>query len=1185
MMITADRTIETLAEKFAQVCSDEYSLKTDRSEQIYDYIMGNTDTFPDMLGKKSHYTYLSTEALMKLGRKDEGDVFFRAGAILIHLESDYRNSWRESAFSLCLGDDAKAYGLAGKTKGNDRMGKVAARLENIRTYAGNSEIVDELKRSLTKMQRHLENQKTNHANNSNDMVEALLLFHAYSGLPGDAKHDAKVQSFNNELPELYRAVLARDASLVRRLLHTLFEPLVVGYAQTKDNRSWQELDQEWLEQKRKAIMANRYPDASTGGKDRVTPSVLQNTLMLACTSLLYLVNVAGGKEAFLDKQDDTGLALLEGLRELHEIYPLEVRHYLLSMDYRAKNTEELLSGLLPVDEPFRLIEQLCTDLYSHYVPWQALQASIAGDPERAKRAFDLSRSAYFRAFIHKVLDDHGVALPPEAGTVEDAVFAALRHPLEAGRHGLNAARYLSGETSLEDYWKDNVNRALFTHLNRNPKRIANLIKITFLPVESEAMRRFAVLLSRPETGTMEALSDLYSSYAFSGQQLLKAHGDDPEVNRDHLLSSLFQLNGMRDYSYRAVPHDEYAQIVEQNLEFAFSQYKSLPADTRLLALDIAFGEGKQLTLEQISSTLRLGLQDSSKKANALAAAKFNRTPDPELYIHVYRNEKKAGIKEMVLNAIRSLEQPQTVYQSLLTSEKSADWKTLIRILMDTAELGPMHAHAALAEQADAKKRSRIGWLSASELPDLTGADGEVLDERIKTYILLQSVDHSAAPNEGLNEVRTYATADSLARFAMELLQVWIQEGAPAKEKWAMYLSALFGDVQLVSIFMRQIKEWTENSRGAIAADAVKVLAYLKEPAALMAIDSIKRSVKNRQVKTAAEEALLLAAEQMGLTAEQLEDRLVSSLGFDEKGTQRLSYGERSFLIKVNTDLQLVVWNEEAGKAVKSLPAPGQKDDPDLASMAKAWFTQLKKDLKTMVNVQMQRLEESLSKQRLWTGEDWKRLFVDNVIMQKFAVGLIWGVYEDGGLTLTFRYMEDGTFNTVDEEEYELDLASRIGLVHPLELEASVIEAWKTQLEDYEIVQPFAQLQRETHAILEEEQDKGEYERLPDAELSPTGFPKALEKYGWIKGQPMDGGWYHEFYKNYGDMKAELTFSGTSISYYEGLEDITLESLIFFKAGKERDYSYYSDRKPIPLGKVPGRVFSETVYDILRAAGR
>ena len=80
---------------------------------------------------------------------------------------------------------------------------------------------------------------------------------------------------------------------------------------------------------------------------------------------------------------------------------------------------------------------------------------------------------------------------------------------------------------------------------------------------------------------------------------------------------------------------------------------------------------------------------------------------------------------------------------------------------------------------------------------------------------------------------------------------------PAKEKWVRYVGALFGDRRLLDLLGPQIKYWTENSRGAIAAETVKMLSYLREPAALMLIDKMMRMMKNRQVRGAAEEALEL----------------------------------------------------------------------------------------------------------------------------------------------------------------------------------------------------------------------------------------------------------------------------------------------------------------------------------------
>ncbi|KAA8745337.1 DUF4132 domain-containing protein [Paenibacillus sp. UASWS1643] len=1185
-MLTADRAVETLVEKFAVTCSNEYSLKTDRSSEIIDYVLGTTDMFPDMMGNSSHYVYQTIDLLMKLAKKDDGDIFYRAGAIVIYLESNYskRNSWRTDAFTVCMGNDSEAYGLSGKSKSADRMDGLLSRLEKIKQFAGENQILTELKSKLKRAQWLFDSKKADSQGDYRDVINALMLLQLYSRLSDMASHLAEVQSSVQSLPVLFQHVMANDADKLRGELHTLIEPVVVSNIQGKHNGSSQELKDEFLKQKRNQLITELYPNTSFSPKEQCSHAVFHQTMVLVSSALLYLINISGGKQRFLDTNSEIGHVLLHTIHQLHEIYPLEVRRYLLSMDPRAKSPNDLLAGLVPLDEPYQLVEMLRDELNSYTVSWNMLQSAIANRPEQAIRAYEIMKPPFLKLCIQKFMEDQGLELPNAEGSLEQAVFNALRHPLDGGRQGLAIARYLSGENTLEEYWEDPNSRALFNQLNRDKKRVHNLISISFLPLDSEAMRRFAILTTHPDW-TLDIISDMYNSYAFSGEQLLQRYGQDPEVQREKLLTSLISLNGMTDYRYRSMPHEEYRRIIQQNLDYALTQYKKLPTDTRILILEITFEQRDELSKKILAEAIRAGLQDSSKKANGVALAEFNRIPDQDLYTLVYLSEKKVGIKEMALTAIRSLENSKELYGELLKKEKAEDWKNLIQILLDTADLSPEYAHAALADQADNKKLSRLSWLSLKDLPSLMRTeDNQPLDDRIKLYVLVQSLDHTSGPNERLNELRDYVSEASLARFASELLQVWIQEGAPAKEKWVMYVSALFGDIHIVNILAPQIKEWTENSRGAIAADAVKVLAYLKDPSALMAIDKIKRGVKNRQVKGAAEEALQLAADNMGLTSEQLEDRLVTTLGFDEKGTMQLSYGERSFLVKVNGDLQVVVLNEDTGKSVKSLPAPAQKDDPELAAQSKARFTQLKKDLKSMVNIQAQRLEESLSKQRLWSADEWKALFVQNVIMQKFAVGLIWGTYEDGALISTFRYMEDGTFNSVDEDEVDLPSGAQVGLIHPLELDQATLEGWTTQLEDYEIKQPFEQLNREIHQPEDEDIMKNEYDHLPESDFSPTAFPKALEKYGWIKGPAQDGGWYHEFYKVYGDLVAELQFSGTSITYYEGLDDITLESLHFFKPNNKQ-YYYYGDNKPIALGNVPGRVFSETIYDILRATGR
>ena len=142
------------------------------------------------------------------------------------------------------------------------------------------------------------------------------------------------------------------------------------------------------------------------------------------------------------------------------------------------------------------------------------------------------------------------------------------------------------------------------------------------------------------------------------------------------------------------------------------------------------------------------------------------------------------------------------------------------------------------------------------------------------------------------------------------------------------------------------------------------------------------------------------------------------LGFGEDLSRVFSYGPRSFTVTLSPALELEV-TDGSGKRLKNMPAPGKNDDPEKANEAFAAFKSLKKQLKATAAAQKLRLEQALSVNRQWSAADWEKLFVRNPVMHQFAISLIWGVYEDGALRDTFRYMEDGSFNTRDEEEYVL----------------------------------------------------------------------------------------------------------------------------------------------------------------------
>ena len=147
-----------------------------------------------------------------------------------------------------------------------------------------------------------------------------------------------------------------------------------------------------------------------------------------------------------------------------------------------------------------------------------------------------------------------------------------------------------------------------------------------------------------------------------------------------------------------------------------------------------------------------------------------------------------------------------------------------------------------------------------------------------------------------------------------------------------------------------------------------------------------------------------------------------------------------------------------GKKIKNLPAPTKKDAETKAAAAYEEFKQLKKQLKTVAADQKIRMETALVNGREWSIQAWQDLFGRNPVMHQFAIGLVWGIYEDRKLVAGFRYMEDGSFVTENGEEFilweksALSKNSKIGIVHPIELTEETLQAWKEHRA--EEVQPY-----------------------------------------------------------------------------------------------------------------------------------
>ena len=629
------------------------------------------------------------------------------------------------------------------------------------------------------------------------------------------------------------------------------------------------------------------------------------------------------------------------------------------------------------------------------------------------------------------------------------------------------------------------------------------------------------------------------------------------------------------------------RLIPRAAEVSETDPKTLCTEGRALALRVLRDAGNFAKLFDYAD-------DSSK---AVRAALCDVLPLPggewDAQILALLKAKKLARREI---AVTLLEKnfPDSMRESVreaFACEKNAGLQTRFAVLL--GEAAPVAAQEAVEGDlvktlTKGNKAKKVEFLFNAPFSAVRKSDGSETDEMPLKALAVSYAEQSPAGRsraadqlaEGLN------TAD-LEKFAAEVFARWIAQGAPAKTKWVLYLTAIHGGMDAVTSLQHYIKEWAEHSRGAIAAEAVNALAMNSSSPALMAVDNMARKFKNKQVRAAAGNALQAAADALGITREELADKIVPDLGFDENRCRVFDFGERQFQVYLTPALELEIF--EGDKKLKNLPKPGAKDDSEKAEAASKDFKEMKKQMKAAVQSQGQRLEYVLLCDRKWTAEGWRELFIRKPVMHCFAIGLIWGVYEDGSLVQSFRFMEDGSFNTPDEDEYELPENAMIGLVHPLELDDDTLKQWQEQLADYEIKQPFPQLTRTVYRVTDAERKETKLTRFNDRELSGMTLLSRMTKLGWDKGRAEDAGFFYDF--NRTDIarqtttpdgihregnRVKLAFSGMYIGgYMESMDDVEVGDVEFYDLNQEA---------VLPLGEITPRYFSEIVYQLTSVLG-
>lgn len=373
--------------------------------------------------------------------------------------------------------------------------------------------------------------------------------------------------------------------------------------------------------------------------------------------------------------------------------------------------------------------------------------------------------------------------------------------------------------------------------------------------------------------------------------------------------------------------------------------------------------------------------------------------------------------------------------------------------------------------------------------------------------------------EGLKQIKQLCDPDTLADFAWDMFSAWLFAAAPSKEGWAFTSLGLFGTDDTARKLTPYIRAWPGEAQHQRAVNGLEVLNQIGSDVALMLLNGIAQKVKFKGLQDRAREKIAAIAEARELTLEELEDRLAPDLGLDENGSLRLDFGDRQFTVSFDETLKPFVRDND-GTRLKDLPKPKKTDDLALASEAVNTFKLLKKDARTVAAQQVVRLEIAMCQRRRWTPELFELFLVRHPLVRHLVQRLVWGVYlvddessHGGKLMDCFRVAEDGSLTTAEDDEYALPAGDnvRIGIPHALELPEHQTAGFGQLFADYELLQPFVQLGRETYSLTEQERESRELLRWKGA-VVPVGRLLGLANKGWRRGDAQDAGAILEFIK-------------------------------------------------------------------------
>ena len=252
--------------------------------------------------------------------------------------------------------------------------------------------------------------------------------------------------------------------------------------------------------------------------------------------------------------------------------------------------------------------------------------------------------------------------------------------------------------------------------------------------------------------------------------------------------------------------------------------------------------------------------------------------------------------------------------------------------------------------------------------------------------------------------------------------------------------------------------------------------------ALKLLYKIFMTTKKTEVRLKAEKIINELLEIMNIDYAEFRLRYADDFGFNSKCEKELS---NDYKLILNNDYSLTLFDMKNNKELKKIPR-------NFDEKLKKEIIKLRKEIKKFIKNNSNLLAITLINGNKYSYDIFKDIFIDNIMMNKFASSLIWNLYDkDSNFITTFRYSGDGSYSNCEDEEIKINDNNFISLASPIEMDDDTINKWRKQLEDYEITQPLQQL---TVIKLDKNNLEKEINKIKNINTTYSSFKYFTKKY-------------------------------------------------------------------------------------------